>query len=155
MRERSCPLLLLGLCFVVAAFSLSCDSGGSDDGDTTIIVTNNVEAPAPTPDPEPEPSAQELGSGDKSVLAGGAAVSVGPYTAPGAGAVTATITWGEATQITAFFKKGGPENFGWVNGDSPLNSTAEPVAADDVLTLYLVNSGGVNASAHVTVTYVP
>ena len=82
-------------------------------------------------------------------------VTAGPYTAPGAGVVTAQITWGEGTQITAYFKKSGAQNYGWVQGASPLTSTVSPVVAGETMTLYLYNGGGVNASAHFTVTYTP
>jgi hypothetical protein len=147
MKNRFYTLLSIVCCCVVTAFCMGCDGGGGDDDSSDAAATNGAAASA-------APSSEVLGSGDKTVVAGGPVVTLGPYTAPGDGDIVAKITWSEGTQIIAFFKKSGPANFGWVKGASTLTSTAA-VAKDETVTLYLVNDGGVNAATQVTVTYVP
>lgn len=150
MRDRAWKLLHIVSCFAAVAFCSSCESSDNNDITPPPAVTNS-----PPPAPAPVPTSVQLGSGDRTVVTGGTVVVIGPYTAPGAGVIAANIVWSEGTQITAFFKKDGPENFGWVQGASPLTSTASPISTGDVVTLYLVNGGAVNAATHFTVTYVP
>lgn len=140
----------LFVCLLATAFCVGCDSGGDDDdGDAVAATETNSAAPVV------EATTQVLGSGDVALIAAGPVASMGPYTAPGDGSIMAQISWSEGTQITAYFKKSGPANFGWVQGASTLTSTADPVSKDETVTLYLLNSGGVNAAAHFTVTYIP
>lgn len=146
MKNRFYMLLSLVCCCVLTSFCVGCD-GGDDDDSSAPAATNDAAAVS-------TPTSEVLGSGNKTVVSGGPVVTLGPYTAPGDGEITAKIIWSEGTQITAYFKKSGPENFGWVKGDSTLTSIAG-VAKDETLTLYLYNDGGVNASTHVTVTYTP
>ncbi len=145
MKEHFVPWMVLVLCIAVGMAGFGCD----DDEDTTAPTTNavgneeNVLAP------------QTLASDTKTVTAGGGAVNSGAVTAPGAGTIVAVVSWSEAAQLTVYFKKSGAQNYGWVQGDSPLTSIVDPVANGEQCTMYMANSGVVDINASYTITYNP
>ena len=145
MREYFVPWMVLLLCIAVGVVGFGCD----DDEDSSTTSTNAVGDEATVDAP------QTLASDTKTVTAGGPAVNSGAVTAPGAGSIVAVVSWSEAAKLTVYFKKSGAQNYGWVQGDSPLTSVVDPVADGEQCTMYMANGGGVDISASYTITYNP
>ena len=143
-------VLLLALLFVTV---IGCDGDG---GGTT---------PPPPPAPGPGPGGGDdddddggpvvLDSGSKTIATGSGSGAI-PVTAPGAGTIQAVVTWSVGPpQLTAFFKLSGPQNYGWVNGQSPLTSTTQASAQGQIWSFYIANTPGPQATVNYTITYTP
>ena len=146
--KRYLPWVVLSLCLAVGIMGISCND---DDDDDTVVV---VEEAAPG-DPDPAPAPQTLGSGTKAITSGGPAVNGGTVSVPGAGKIIATVSWPEGGNLTVYFKKSDPTNYGWVQGGSPLTSVVDGVAAGEQYTFYLANTAGPDVNATYTITFDP
>jgi len=93
-----------------------------------------------------------LASGS-ATAADGVATVLGVVTSPGKGNVIANVSWSGGATLTGYFKKSDPTNYGWVQGASPMTSTAA-VEAGDGLTYYIANTTGADVSVTYTIRYV-
>ncbi len=134
MKSGQC-LWLLGVVLAVSGLCLTtgCDVGDDDDA---------------TPE-----SGATLSSG--SAVIGAHALKTAGVEIPGDGRMTAVVEWSASTIMTAYFKKSGPTNYGWVSGNSPLTSTVTGVSTGETYTFYIYNPSADDVNVEWTITFTP
>jgi hypothetical protein len=102
------------------------------------------------------PTPTILAQGTKAANAG-VATQLVTVTVNQKGTLKATITWsGAPATMVAYFKHGGPQNHGWVQSASPLDSTVQITSAPSGgWNLYVANSSGPNRTVSYVVTFLP
>lgn len=143
MKHYRVLLCLLMIPVAIAFLGTGCESD-SDDDDTSVAEGVSD-----------EPGERLLWSETVTIAADD--LHIAPTVrSPGVGKIVATMEWPEAAQLTAYFKKSGPANFGWVKGDSVLISTCEPMVQDEECTLYMYNGSlGTDLTVKFTIKYFP
>ncbi len=103
-------------------------------------------------DAVPDANAPVTMAAGKAATVSGALSSIDAGKTPAAGRVVAMATWEGGGNFTLYMKGGTPANLAWVQGQSPLTGTANNVAQDVPITLYLLN--GTPNDVEVTYTVV-